>query len=104
MSRFTNYDANAVSLICLAIPVNDMRAPKGFVKITWPSDLFGETEGGDGGVARYAIGSKLGVAEVTILDASKHNQQFSALVGLDVTSQNGSGVDRKSTRLNSSHL
>jgi len=90
--RFTNYDSNAVTLIACAIPVTDGRATKGFVKIKKPADEYGTSEGCDGSVTRWHVGSRLVEMEVTLMDASLHNQQFSALLAVDTLSTNGAGV------------
>ena len=92
MSRFANYDANAVTLVLCGIPITDMRAPKGFLKLSKAADEYGTSEGTDGGVIRWHVGSRLCDGEVTLLDGSLHNQQLSALLAVDTLSTNGAGV------------
>lgn len=85
------HDLGAVTGVIVGIPVTEGRG-KVFAKISKEEDDFGTTVGADGTVVRWKVNNPLWNLEITLLNASKHQQQFSAIRIADLRSTSGAGL------------
>lgn len=90
-TRLANYDSEAVSLIIAALSIRDGRAEE-FVTVDKDDDSYGEEQGSDGAVCRFATHSTLYTVTVKLKGFSSENQKLMALHALDTNATNGAGI------------
>ncbi len=91
MPRLANYDSEAVVLVVCAIPILDGKAEE-FVTVEKDDDSYGEEQGADAAVCRYATHGSLYTVTVKLKGWSQENQKLMALHALDTNTTNGSGI------------
>lgn len=86
------YDADQVSVIIGAIPIESGFADGEFLRIEQETDDYSDVVGTDGEVTRSKTGDRRATATVLVMQTSNSNQALSALSNLDRITPNGAGV------------
>lgn len=105
MGALKVYDADQVTFIFAAIPIDSGYADGEFIRITKTNPDFTTKEGTDGQVTRSKTNSGHHVIKLTLMQSSSGNALLSALRNIDLAASNGAGVgpilirDRSGTSL-----
>ena len=90
-NRLAVYEGRNVTIVAMAIPIEDGIPQDTFLKIT-PPEVYEHVESLDGVITRFRKGSRIYLVELTLHASSSHNVVLSALHGADAIATGGAGV------------